>query len=790
MVKRLFPIFIAILLISCSGGSNPPTEEDKKLDISAEGEIGFVESQSNSFTSHYRGSIGGIIAGADMISTDEREIIVWGVGASLRWGTIDSQLGSAILSQNDTITTVTRTTAGEIIFGTERGIGLAGFDSSGSFGISIYKNLENGISTSALANDGYVYLIDTAGRLLRTNRTQLKTGTHLDLIKEPTSWTENETWYPIAIAAGSERLAVILQNSEPMPALALKKEPVQSILKELAFGEKTRQVRIVGETEPVTYNFENESSIPALFARRSEFIPSGITFDENRLIVAGVAYDPLQIDVFVESKCVGRDDLEECLWEEAIKIPTETESSLLSFKDGNLDTISGRLIELNAETKFVSKTKAIYYKAYAPKPAPSLVMTPAINGGNLYLRGTSFLLILEPDLDGWNRLYDYGQGTAKWGQVTIGWPRSLVPDIQEGALATAVQPNLSEEPAFSTIEHIAGNLKRTIDTTSQQPELLDATSNDILIIEKKESTGGDLYLASFSKRTSISPNISGAYHVMSAKLDNNAVAYVYAREDNSSELKLFLVYQSDVYGEPPTQHTPIQRGDQITVSSEPFYDFPTVTAENTTYERDLKQKIADLKWSDGKLYALFHGFKDDKHYFRVGSFTISNEIANYGNQSGILTVAGNESFNAMKILKISNDTIYFSAPDGIYTANCDDSVPTKKQTPITKLQAITIRDDNVTAIDNDKVVKFPITGGTGTHYTLSGSTLNSSIAFLSSGIFVSLPDAGPKLLGLSTNLSANISADRNVTVASVPGESMKSALFIISENGLIEVYQF
>ena len=781
------------MLTSCIGsGGGSDDDNTGPLDLIADGSVGAYPLDANPLATYYKGSIGGIVGAVSEFKSGQNSMIIWGEGSTLNWGTLEKIYSSAQLENPGTITTIQSVDENKIVFGTDIGVGIAEIDSNQSLAITFFMGLEHGLVTSSEDGYGNVYAINSIGQLLRMTVEQIEAGETIDLLVETTSWVKDEQWYPVEVEAYKNKLAVILQNTGPLPTLPLGREPVESILKQISTGSTKRKIVLVGDDKTIK---RPAKSI------RPEFIPTGVSISGTSMVVVGFAYDKNAASLYVE-KCSGSADKIDCLWEKAL------EGDLTTYQSNNADVFSGRVFEIDLPSRDILKTKDIMISDFAYSPTPPFIFRPEISGSSVYVRGTSFFQVLKEDPDDEETWFTQDEfGKIGWGDVAIGWPRSMVAGFQDGLASAVLKQEFEDAPAYSNLQYVSlAGEAQIIDSGSASPIIVGGGISKLLVIEKREESGGDLYLVNSNERSIISPNEpqTNFWYITNAAYSGQLVAAVcYEGDTPTGHSYNYLLFSQEGTDSSTQERTTIERFKSSGggTSTMPFYNFPIIKSSDTAGERDKKQGVAAMQWGMAyTLHILFHGYEDGIHYFRAARYKRDNGTLKQDIIAGIdpLQRGGDESFKP-KILSISDDNekLYFSAADGIYYFNYNPqgneiSFGRLFESDISSVEAISTNGDSIALIEGSDLKIRQFENINIQFKRIIGSSSGATVALLQNRVVVSTPTNSAQPISVYTltqTLTQLVTSNRAASsVVGLPG--IQNRAFFITPHGIIEKYDF
>ena len=251
-----FVILLTTLLIlsSCSGGSGgsdgpsgaPGASgavcilSDDSYSIAEEG----IDSQSMSFDSDplltlYRGNIGGQIRAVEAMNIalagqESMNLLIWGSGASIKYGTAEAIVGTANLRNPGAVTglaAVRENDVPKIIYSTERGLGVAGVGSDGVIEdvSGAYRRVGSGVLSVAATGDGSRIVYTTGdGYLEDISMDDLENGESCSsILSSARVLRDGERDYlPVKVDLTSDKAFVLAQLKSIIPSTAPTLEQV------------------------------------------------------------------------------------------------------------------------------------------------------------------------------------------------------------------------------------------------------------------------------------------------------------------------------------------------------------------------------------------------------------------------------------------------------------------------------------------------------------------------------------------------------------------------------------
>jgi hypothetical protein len=669
-----------LFLASCAGGGTG-------MQVSGE----FCVNDSNTYTingrtyeigqdrflQYFLANIGGQIRAVSDVTiktegADPFTALIWGSGSTVRGGTADTMLVNLPLKNEGVITSLTRfgdASSSKIFYGSARGAGiLKRSETSGGSGFEeeTFKTIPSGVvsvSSSVSGSTTNFFLTTGAGYVISTTDSSFASGRCYGIIASPSTLTEqNVTFIPVKTASAGSKVFVLAKESTAGGLSPTFSQAFDPVLKSMALDAPANIVKAVDTgsktVESVAFPVETKG-----FTGFDRFIPTDVAADGTRLYVAGLGYEKAVLDSFIGAYC-GSPALEEriaCLEEKA------KNGSLIKLKNGlGLDALTGGFFIYGD----LSKTnESADYFARVPLPlffsdenSPPLIYSVAAKEDKALLRGPGFLATLEKtvnDVTGEERWVIKNDFDATKGLFS-GVPASAGIYSMDGnnyAAAAVAGLKDAEGGGISTLETVSPEgVLSLMDTGAVETRIEDGAGNYLAVVEPFDEKGGMLYLSNITERKWISPSPDAGAYVARAAYDGNNLAFVWSK----NMLSWTLSWQQKDNGS--------TKGDcsiPINADSRYFAGFPDV---GTTEIETLKETrtVADLFFSDKKLFALFYGFYEGKHYYQAAVYTSALTDGRYtpvlAGYTNTISMTGEEADKRARFQKITKNS------DGSYTA--------------------------------------------------------------------------------------------------------------------------
>jgi len=289
-----------------------------------------------------------------------------------------------------------------------------------------------------------------------------------------------------------------------------------------------------------------------------------------------------------------------------------------------------------------------------------LIFNIAAKNENVLLVAPNFLAVLEKgmnDITGEERWVIKKAFDSRDGLFT-GIPSSaLLSSINSAnyAISAIIGLKNDEGTQSSALEAISSDGTISIlDTGSGKTRLEDGAGNHIAIIEPLNKMGGVLYLSNAVEKKKI--NTDANAYVSNASYDGTNLAYVWTK----NMLGWTLSWQK--------KEDDATKGDYnipLSGDSRYFTGFPDIGTTDIEATKDVR-KIADLAFSDKKLFVLLYGFYEGKHYYQAAVYTASLNDGKYlptlAGYTSTISFSGNEADKRARFQRITKNS------DGSFTA--------------------------------------------------------------------------------------------------------------------------
>lgn len=716
-VIALTPILI---LMGCSGGGGgggTPTslvaatigkvcmaaDNSYSVDISGSSPQN-VQLDADPLSAGYQGSMGGQIRGIASMNLaaageDAVEMLVWGSGAAVKYGTTDTVVGTVILSKPGAVTDLAPINVGGnpmIVYGTERGIGLIGADSSGKLadlaGSGAWRSVPYGvISITASADGSSIIFASGDGYLQQISESQLAGGEKCAgvVAKGIAPASASEAFSPVKAVIGGNQVFVMSRAASAMTSTAPTFEQAYDPI----FSAMVNDVPVTtvasiplsgGSASLVGFDAADKS-----FSGYDRFIPTDIASDGTNVYVVGVAYTQQSVSDFISAKCTGEQasNPAACLRDAAKK------GTLTSYTD------STGLYKFNAGFFVYRKTddlsKADHFTSIqlttftANENAPPYTYVIGTAGEQVFVRGPNFLISMAKNAttsgaEDWK----YGAVADSKAGLIAGLPNRVV-TYQGGAVASFTAVRAADGTGASALEVMGADLSfKVIDTGAiyMRVEGAGMISNKALVaaIEMASYRGGKLYIENSVERHSIDISFKNPF-VSHAAYDGSKLAFAWSSTGDSSSPERDQTWRLDVQDGFDSS----TRGEKVIsrTSQKEFKDFPAIDAGET--DPSIRRGIGGMMFSpDSTLTVLYTGFssKEGSWSQLVAIYPITKPSGKYliGDASLImnttLKTTGTAAANAGKLLLVAKDganyEVIFSGPGGVYSWKSNEATAT------------------------------------------------------------------------------------------------------------------
>ncbi len=659
-----------------------------------------VAMETDPLLSIYQGNIGGQIRAVSTIDVTppeaERVIaLAWGSGASVRYGTELGSLGTVLLDRPGAVTalaSVKRDGSPYLIYGTERGIGIIGMNSSGDLVDAAptgYRPVPSGVWSIAADSDGSRILFASGDGFVQvTSLSELGNSEACAGILTGTQvLDENASDYlPVKTKIASEKAFLYARHETTVTNVAPTFDEVYdpifaSMLVDVPIGIVRGVDLATGDVSPVIFDAADES-----FSHFDRFIPTDIAYDSGALYVIGMAYRQTSVQGFIATNCSGEgSDAQLACLREAAKDGTLTaynENGLYAFKSGFF--IFRDFDDLSKATHFQPVELAVFQHS---ESAPPFTFAIAVEGDKGFIRGPNFLLAMRrAEMGGDERwVYDAQEVDQVQGLIT-GIPNDLIL-YSGGAAASFTAVKADDGTGASALEFVdAANAVTLVDTGAIFVRLEGGGSNKVAAIEMANARGGMLKVENALAQATIGGLSNASSYVGEAAYNGSMLAFAWSSTGEGGAYE---------YRQP--WNLSIQKGDDgstretLTISrSQSDFEFAGFPAGSNESDEDKRvRSVRDLHIGPvSKIAVLYSGYADGKWYLQTGLYRYEcddncTELERVA-LSTTLEIEADADAHPGRIQSVKHDgqstyTIVFTGPDGLYRWRVEAGTSTSPQ---------------------------------------------------------------------------------------------------------------
>lgn len=706
---------LVVILCACGGGGGEETKTVQPGISGASGKVCITDKNSYSveidggqslevqaepslLRDTYAGSVGGQIRTVEKFDTtkaDEElvEFLVWGLGASIRVGTLEETVGTTTLKRPGAVTGLAQIRLdGEpkLVYSTEGGVGLLSIDWEKKTLVDDAKAFRSvlariGPLTGVLALDsdikGETIVFATAdGYLQATSAGDLLSGESCaDVVTTSAVLkVKDQGYYPIDVRLGKGRAFVLARHPGALTSIAPRYEEAYGpLFQGVVTDVPPAIVRAVDLESHKIFEVGQETADKS-FKLYDRFIPTGIDFDDGTLYVVGLAYKQSAVQSFLGGKCSGsgQEAFVKCLLDAA------KDTSLVLFEQDGMHPFSGGFFTYRNmdDLSIADHFTAVPVSVFPPGlKAPPFVFRIAVDGGKGGIRGPNFLLpVTRSDTSGGKEHWVLGKEYDAQEGLVAGLPNDILL-FKDGTASTFTAVRNADGSGASMIEAADnGGQFMLLDVGAVYVRVEGGGSGPagtfIADIQMEHPEGGTLYLENDKTSSPIFPEPNLPMYVSRADYDGktNTLAYVWSTVSSGQATE----------GTPPLRLS-VQTGEKVETRGDLlinrsgvqgiFKNFPEITAA-TVYPSE-KRGIGDLQLINGKpvVVALFTGKEGSKRTLQLALFEYAKAEAKCTKPElrGVmapLVVSGAHEGKILKVVPTGNDyTVYFSAADGVYS---------------------------------------------------------------------------------------------------------------------------
>lgn len=652
----------------------------------------------------YQGNIGGQIRGITSIAVTTAEgetsdMLAWGSGSSIKFGSVDAVLGAATMRHPGAITDLAASTlSGKqvIVYGTERGVGIAGPDADGQLtdyaANGAWRAVPSGVRSLTVGVDGRTVLFASSdGYLQQTTVDALSAGERCAGVaaRFVEGAEGQEAMAPVKIVQTANQSFILSKTQSALTSVAPTFELVfNPFFKSMIDATPYAAVSTLSGTA-VGFATRDES-----FNRFDRFIPTDIASDGTNLYVAGLAFVQDSVLGLLGESCAGETDQVKCLGTLAKngKIEKYTNDA------GLYQFVAGFFAYRNLE----DLTKADHFSTIPisnythDENSPPLMYAIAVAGDQGYIRGPNFLTSMSRQTNASGEEDWRFDATAKESSgLKLGIPNRVIP-YAGGAAASFTGVRAADGSGASALEVMGTDgAFNEVDTgaIAVRVEGVGETSKLVAAIEMASDRGGLLYLESPGVRKPITISSTNAFASRAAYNDVRlAFAWsVGGSLEASSQWRIAVQEGSknDTRGEFGVNRTTNTGGE--------FDGFTQVTSGDANPGK--LRGVADIEFlPDGNVAVLYSGYKSSKWVHQVGIYSAAKSSGKYIVQhvsvSKALESAGAETDHGGAILRATGSSgsyqVIFSTAAGIFKWTGTDKGAATSVVPIANAVDVTM----------------------------------------------------------------------------------------------------
>ena len=633
---------------------------------------------------NFRGSMGGQIRAV----AQGDDLLIWGGGASLRYGDENGLQGALPFERSGSVTDLLalRSEPDRLLVSTENAVGFVRIKENGLGKLQPEELRSFPLGALALATkqqekNESLYIVTRDGYVVTTTSENIgKNENCYDILSSSAAMVHDSTNYrPLDVAiAGDFAVVLSLRKTAPKKLSPPFAEVFAPLFQSMIDGKEGGIVRAVDMKSHglLTVGFETLDKSDIGYDR---FMPTGIVATNEELYVVGIAYDKKTIDEFVVEKC-NQGELAEkilCLADAANK----GELTTLKTTAGVNAIVGGLYFYRN----FQDLTRPAHFEwiplstAYHEEEAAPLTFQVTALGSQVVLRAPNFLSTLTKGIDPitdkerWsvsNQL-DAAQGLA------AGIPTNVIAyqNSRGTFIAAALTSAEREDGTGMSSLMISGSddFVKKLDTGSLRTKIEGAAPSSMLAIDLMNKQGGMLYLQTPYERHRFDiPNKPDAL-ISHAALKGDRVAYVWSDRASGEQPKpsFHLVVTNQ-------EHE--ARGELVVTregGNGHFDGFPSITGKSSEDVLRIRN-IADIELISSHLFVLFEGYEDGRWYHQVGMYEIATGRPSLVSVSDTVSSPGSIDFENGKFVRViptgAKYTITFMAADGFYRADMEANV--------------------------------------------------------------------------------------------------------------------
>lgn len=693
-MKRLviIPIFCLSLFACDGGGDDKPKQigvpgvsgsvclqSGSGVHIEVEGESSRdISIEGNVLAPLYQGNIGGQIRAIEKINVaspgqESNEAFAWGSGSSIVFGTNKKFLGKVAFKKTGAVTDLAAIHVDDVpnlVYSTEKGIGLIGIKSDGVLVESAYRPMSSTVlSISANADGSKIAFVTGDGYLQMTSASELLENKSCTKVFSAASVlkSSDKNYYPAKVRLGESKAFVLAKISRGTSFVAPTLEDIFNPIFDAMVNDTIPSiVRAVNIDDRYVFEvgFDTTDESSKFF---DGFIPTDISYDGANLHVVGLAYKKSLVQEFLTGNCPATDASAKinCLREKAM------DGTLTTYSKEGLYAVSGgfysynNISDLSKASHFTLIPLATFRKI---TKAPPYTYAITIDGDRGFVRGPNFLLSMTKSAEKWT----IDREIDATGGFTGGIPNDLT--IYAAGVASAETSVMSSDgTGASGADYLdAAGTFWLLDTGAIYVRADSAASTGLLAaIEMKSSRGGDLYLENLASRTPITDFTYPNVFVSNAAYNGTQLAFIWSStgSDDTKEMTQGVrIAMQDGASKSARGELFINR----TSDQWHFKNFPELKISDS--EPWSIRGVVDIAIGADKIVALYAGVSGGKWYHQLGLYGYRKESDKYKIELEGITETffrtGITGGHKGKILKIAKEAgvykIHFSASDGVY----------------------------------------------------------------------------------------------------------------------------
>ena len=659
----------------------------------------------NPFESAYSGSLGGQIRGLASLAvqipdSEVSEMIFWGSGASIKYGTADEVIGKISLAKPGAVNDIAPMVYGGkrmLVYGTERGLGVAGPNDAGT-GFADYstrgawRSAPDGVTSLDLSDDNSSIVFTTAdGFVQQIAPADLIGGESCSgiIASEVVAQDSSSSLLPVRTQAGSNHVFVLSKPSSAAAVAPTFEQAYHPIFEAMLTDGVYSRLRAypTGGGSPSLPGFAtNDSS----FERFDRFIPTDIAWDGQSLYVVGIAYDQQAVSDFLLQECstsVDQPQQLKCMADAAkdgslATFGLDSESGLLRFIGGFFVYRDMGNLSKADHFKQIQLTGLKYQEG-----APPYIFAIAVQSERAFVRGPNFLLSIgRAESESAEENWDIDLKADLDEELVAALPNRVAP-YQGGAAATFTALKASDGSGASALEIMGSDGDfGTLDTGAiyVRADGAGQSSGLIAAIEMESDRGGKLFLENATSKYAIDTNLSNGY-VSNAAYDGTTLAFASSQRGTQTMPEYTFGW-----------NVMVQSGIKISTrgtlfisralgANQEFTGFPTLVSTDT--DPNQKRGVAGigLAADSSAVAVLYKGYAGGTWYHQIFLYGLSKTGDTFNSPSflaktNLLTATAPATANEGAVLSVkksgANYEVLFSTPKNIYKWLSSSAAPT------------------------------------------------------------------------------------------------------------------